>query len=165
MAASMCANMATAASLLQRSSVRSTESTCSSFVNLSPWHPKSTQILGHGYSKNLEYRIAEERRKSDLAVRATVAYRDVDSVSVSVSVLLVVTQFVNWWRQFVLLVRHFWTALHILFKIWRLTPLHPPWTLQEPNTNSEQNSSTTELLCCPICFKPLSRTGPTGLTQ
>lgn len=85
MATSVCANTATAASsLLQRSSViRSGESASSSKLgNLAPWQSKSLRGLSQGFDTNRGSRIAQERRKGNAAVRATItAYRDLDSVS------------------------------------------------------------------------------------
>ncbi|KAG0614397.1 hypothetical protein M758_6G173400 [Ceratodon purpureus] len=35
----------------------------------------------------------------------------------------------------------------------------------ESSSQEDEETSTSELLCCPICFRPLSRVGPTGLTS
>lgn len=117
MATSMCTNIATAASCLQRSSLRSCEPTSSSVSNLASWQSKSVKLFSNSYSKSVGNGFAKESGKGSGAARATVT---VD-------------------RE-----------------------LNP-----EPRSNldREEENSTSELLCCPICHKPLQRTGPSGLTQ
>jgi hypothetical protein len=148
MATSMCANTATAASsLLQRSSViRSTELTPGSkLANLSLRQPKPLRSWAQGDVRN-----GGSRSNGNAAVRATLtAYRDLDSVSVSASVsvgLGVLDSDVKFWVS----------EMRILRRL-----------LQEPSreSDSQESTSTTELLCCPICFQPLTRSGPSGLTQ
>ena len=119
--------------------------------------PKSLGALGND---NTHSKVANERIKGfSVATRATVTgYRDVDSVRIKTANLLSDCNACQ--LDFILLFR-------LVSRLWTFEGDNGNYFFrtQEPSRHEEKETSSSELLCCPICFKPLRRDGSTGLTR